>query len=301
MPGGEPDGGLRRELAAALAPAARPRFAQVDPAVLENQLVAGHAAGAEAWPAVRVAPAWFARELGRRLGDEAAPAALTHLRFADLYLAIACSAGDGAAVAACEAMAARVVEACGTRLRATPDQVTEIRGRVHEILFVDEPGRPAATREFAGRGDLRGYVRVIATRALIRLINRERKIVAVDDLTMFDAVVPLDDPELAILRERYRGDVDQAMRAAVAQLDERSRALLRYALISGWTVDRIGQLYGVHRATAARWVAEARDQLGDKIRVELAARLGMAPDDVDSIIRLVQSRVDMSLERLLSE
>jgi len=289
------------ELESALAAEARTRFAQADRAELAQRLAAGFADGASAWPGIVVLPAQLAHELGRRLGAEAAPADLARLRFSDLYLAIACSAGDPAAIEACDALAGRVVEACGAKLRASPAQIAEIRARVYEILFVDEPPRAAATRDFAGRGDLRGYLRVIATRAMIRLVNRDRRMVAVDDLDVLDALLPADDPELEILRERYRADVDLAMRTAVAALDERSRALLRYVVIAGWTVDQLGQLYGVHRATAARWVAEARDQLGARIRRELGARLGMASNDVDSIIRLVQSRVDVSLERLLAD
>ncbi len=70
-------------------------------------------------------------------------------------------------------------------------------------------------------------------------------------------------------------------------------------MVNGWSVDRIGALYGVHRVTASRWVAAAREQLGAAIRSELASRLAISVDEVDSIVRLVQSRVDLSLERLL--
>jgi hypothetical protein len=36
------------------------------------------------------------------------------------------------------------------------------------------------------------------------------------------------------------------------------------------------------------------------IRGQLATRLAITTDEVDSVVRLVQSRVDVSLERLLS-
>jgi RNA polymerase sigma-70 factor (ECF subfamily) len=93
--------------------------------------------------------------------------------------------------------------------------------------------------------------------------------------------------------------VDAGLRSALARLDARSRALLRYQLIDGWSIDQVGKLYGVHRATAARWLADARQVLGDAIRSELATRLQISTHEVDSIVRLVQSRVDMSLDRLL--
>jgi len=134
---------------------------------------------------------------------------------------------------------------------------------------------------------------------MIRAINRGRREVVVDDGEFFDRMLPQDDPELGFLRAQYRETVDAALRAALAGLDARSRALLRYQLIDGWSIDQVGKLYGVHRATAARWLSDAREALGELIRAELAARLRIATEDVDSIVRLVQSRVDMSLDRLL--
>jgi RNA polymerase sigma-70 factor (ECF subfamily) len=216
-----------------------------------------------------------------------------------VYLAIACCDGDPAAIERLDQLIGRELRQVAIKLRASDDQTTELHAELRRILLVDDGERAAALREFAGRGDLRSYVRIMATRALIRTINRGRREVAVNDSELFDRVLPQADPELSILRAQYRETVDTALRAALASLDARSRALLRYQLIDGWSIDQVGRLYGVHRATAARWLAEAREILGSAIRGELAARLQIETTDVDSIVRLVQSRVDMSLDRLL--
>jgi len=154
----------------------------------------------------------------------------------------------------------------------------------------------AARRRLAMRPAPADPVRY-AGHAMIRTINGGRREVAIGDAAFFERVLPPDDPELEALRSRYPESLDAALRAALARLDGRARALLRYQLIDGWSVERVGRLYGVHRATAARWLADAGDALGNTIRDELAMRLQMATDDVDSIVRLVQSRVDMSLDR----
>ena len=39
---------------------------------------------------------------------------------------------------------------------------------------------------------------------------------------------------------------------ALANLPEPSRALLRYSAVDGWSIDRIGALYGIHRSSASR-------------------------------------------------
>ncbi|HEX3766289.1 MAG TPA: helix-turn-helix domain-containing protein [Kofleriaceae bacterium] len=274
-----------------------------DAARTADALIAQWQAARAAWPDLTVDPARFAAELARRLaahtGGSVAVTALEALHGGDVYLAIACIDGDAAAIAQLDELAGRELRHAASKLRASPDQAAEVHAELRRILLVDDVERGAALRDYAGRGDLRGYLRVSATRALIRAINRGRREVAVDDGAVFDRMLPIDDPELSILRAQYRGPVDAALRAALAGLDARARALLRYQLLDGWSIDQVGKLYGVHRATAARWLADARAALGDAIRSELAVRLRIAASEVDSIVRLVQSRVDMSLDRLL--
>jgi RNA polymerase sigma-70 factor (ECF subfamily) len=60
-------------------------------------------------------------------------------------------------------------------------------------------------------------------------------------------------------------------------------------------------MYGVHRAIAARWLAAAREQIAGATRNHLAARAGIVSEEIDSIIRLVHSRLDVSFERLLAD
>ena len=250
-------------------------------------------AGAAAWPGIVVEPSRFAAEVDRR------GTALDVLKGADLYIAIACTDGNERAIEAVRDMLAGEVRFAASKTTASQDQLAEVTARLSRVLFVDEPERPAALRSYSGRGDLKGYLRVVATRELVKVVNRGRREVAIEEDDFIDRIVPHSDPELSILRQRYRDDVDQAMRAALAKLDERERALLRYAFVDGMNVDAVGKLYDVHRATAARWIAAAREQLGKKIRDELAARLKIDVDEVDSIVRLVQSRIDVSMDRLL--
>lgn len=287
-----------------LAALAAPVAAQLaDDAATPAALAAQWDAAREAWPDIGVPPDRFASELARRIGPHetgaATLAAVAATRGSDVYLAIACCDRDARAIGRFDDLIGRELRQVAIKLRASPDQTAELQAELRRLLLVDDGPRRAALRDYAGRGDLRSYLRVMATRAMIRAINRGRREVVVDDGELFDRLLPQDDPELGFLRARYRETVDAAMRAALSGLDARSRALLRYQLIDGWSIDQVGKLYGVHRATAARWLSDAREALGELIRTELAARLQIAIGDVDSIVRLVQSRVDMSLERLL--
>ncbi|HWO25860.1 MAG TPA: sigma factor-like helix-turn-helix DNA-binding protein [Kofleriaceae bacterium] len=281
----------------ALADEARPRFE--DAAALAETLTQLREAALAAYPDLAVDAATFAAELARRLGAAASPEQLARVRADHVHLAIACAAGDPLAVRRFEDEFLGEVDATARRLRARPDQADEVRSHMRRILFVSEPRRPAALREFSGRGDLRSYLRVIATRELVRVINKGRREVGITDDAFLDMLSPASDPQLGYLRERYRPEVDAAMRAALSALSDQPRALLRYSVVDGWTIDRIGALYGIHRATAARRIAAAREELGGAIRAELAARLAISIGEVDSIVRLVQSRIEVSIERLL--
>ncbi len=279
---------------AALTSEARARFVEPTGAVLAAHLEAARAA----YPAIVLADDRFAAELARRLGEHASPERLASVRAPHVFLAIASVDGDEAAIRELDRELAREAEQCAGRLRALPDQAIEARGHLRRILFVSEPGRPAAIGAYAGKGDLRSYLRVIATRELIRIINKGRREIGVED-EVLERLSPSTDPELVYLRDHYRADVDAALRAALGGLAAEARALLRYHLLDGWSIDRIGALYGVHRATAARWLTTARQQLGVAIRADLAARLAIPDEEVESIVRLVQSRIDVSLARLL--
>ena len=242
------------------------------------------------WPDVAVTGERFAGELKRRVPD-LTPELLSKLCTDDVYLAIACGDGDSPAAAHLERECFVEVDIAAKKLRATDAQAGDMRSVLRKLLF------PRGLADFTGRGDLRGYIKVIVTRELIRTINRERKEQPIE--TVIDRLEVERAPELSVLRARHGADITAALRTALDGLSERDRALLRYSLVDGWTVDQIGELYGVHRATAARWCAAARDALGDRVRAEVASRLEISTEDVDSLIALVRSRIDVSLERIL--
>jgi RNA polymerase sigma-70 factor (ECF subfamily) len=259
----------------------------------DDQVLEAHLrAGREAWPDIDVDAAAFASDVRRRAKD----APLASLKGADLYIAIACGAGNARAVAAVRTMLEREVAYASSKTTATRDQIAEVTAIVSKQLFAD-----GVLGDYSGRGHLKGYLSVIATRELFRHINKARREVGIEDAAVLDRIVPQSDPELSILRAQYREIVDDAMRAAIRTLDDRGRALLRYAVVDGWTVAKVGKLYNVHGATAARWIASVREQLGETIREELSERLEVSVDEVDSIVRLVQSRIDVSLDRMLGK
>ena len=100
---------------------------------------------------------------------------------------------------------------------------------------------------------------------------------------------------------RYREDFKAAFEEAFASLDAKSRNLLRQSLLDNLSIDQLGAIYRVHRATAARWLASARDQVLEETRSVLRRRLQIDEREFMSLMNLVRSQLDLSLARLLED
>jgi RNA polymerase sigma-70 factor (ECF subfamily) len=243
-----------------------------------------------AWPGVEVPDGDFAAFVGERLGASPDPD-----RAVELYLTLACSRGDAAAVRLFEKTFFGVVDEAARRARAAPAVAADARQNLARSMFT---GDAPAIATFRGRGDLRGWMRVAAMREVLRLVRQGKRDVLLDDDRFLDALCPPADPELGHLRKMFRGEITEALRRAIASLSADHRALLRRQL-EGVTIDELAAEHKVHRATAARWLAEARRAVRDGTRRELAKSLGAVSADADSILRQVSVRLDVSLDRLL--
>ncbi len=71
--------------------------------------------------------------------------------------------------------------------------------------------------------------------------------------------------------------------------------MLNLHFVDGLSIDEVGTVYHVHRATAARWISAARAALLKEIRLRLAAALRASESELDSVMRGVRSQLDVSL------
>jgi len=263
-------------------------------------LAAHLAEGAREWPSVALEPAVYLHYLADKLRErpgEAADAVIRNMPAADLYLAAACTAGDAAAVAAFRDAILPVIRPALAKLSLSETTIDETHQRVLVMILVGDPVRPAIAA-YSGRGRLRSWVRSIAVRTARRLagLTDGGADTGPDELDRLSANV--HDPELAMLRERYRDQVRAALAEALASLTERQRNVLRQYYIDALTIDELATLYRVDRATTARWVIGARTNVLDGTRDRLRAVLGVTSDEVESILRLVRSQLDLSLRLL---
>ncbi len=233
--------------------------------------------------------------IATRLEGESDP---THLVADELYLAAACAAGDSNAIAVFERRYFGVIGPALGRLSLGREEIADVTQALRFKLFVSEGGAPPRVVGYAGHGQLGGLVRVAAVRAGLSVLRAAGRLEHDDD-GLEDVPIASDDPALSRLKSQHRAVFKAAFEEAVSTLEPRERTLLDLAIVKGLGIDKIGAIYGVHRATAARWVQQARGSLASAVQRAVATRLGVRPNEVDDLTALVESKLELSLDRLL--
>ena len=265
----------------------------VDGAALEGALADACAVAERTWPAVTIDRAAVAAALAARL----APSAISTDAAVELALALACAKGDRAALEAFDRAYLADVPAGLAHMKLDRAVIDDLLQEVRTKLMVAEPGAVPRILDYAGQGKLRGLCQVMAARAAVSRLRAHKRTAPDDDVAALAAAG--DDPELAFLKAHYRDAFKSAFAAAAAELDARDRNLLRLHHLGGVTLDQLAAMYGVHRATAVRWLADVRKRLLAGTRGMLRSRLDVSADELDSIMELIGSRLDASVHRLL--
>ena len=266
---------------------------------LEEELQALLAEARARWPSVVVDDERAIAYIAERIPEDIDGSwSFACLRTSALYLACAATAGDSNAIKAFEARYSGDLDAAITRLGAPRHLAEEVKQDLLVRLFVGSPERPPRIADYGGRAELYSWVRVAAVRMTINLLRRRGREQTLDDAVV-DQLEILDDANIRIKQE-YRAQFKAAVAVALANLATRQRNLLRHVVLDRLSIDQIGQLYGVHRATAARWLQRARQKLGADTRAELRCRLAVDDGELASIFRLIDSQLEASLPRLFA-
>jgi RNA polymerase sigma-70 factor (ECF subfamily) len=248
------------------------------------------AAAREAWPDVDIGDDEVLAYLEAR-GVDVATACV-----ADLYLACAIAAGNPAALHAFD----RVLDAeCPSAIAHLDGGTALLSDVIHAVRArVLGAGAPGKILDYRGRGNLRGWLRVVAVREALQLQRQRRREAPMPEDQ--DIAAHLDGAGAATMTEREREIHREAFRGALASLTPRDRNLLRQHYLHGATIDELGVLHGVHRATAARWIADLRELLLDRTRRHIAAVLRLSGGELESEMRRVAAHLEITLQHTLS-
>jgi RNA polymerase sigma-70 factor (ECF subfamily) len=230
----------------------------------------------------------------------------------ELELAAACARGDGAAVGEFRARYFEPVIGSLRRMGLDAGQCDDVWQTLCQRLFVaaasdaGEAGRDGAANgaaprivRYAGSGQLAGLVRVAATRVALNWLEQAKRRGG-GDSWIEQIAAGGSDPELHAMKHQHRDDLKRELAAAIEGLSPRDRMVLRMHLVERLGIDAIAGLCAMHRATAARSIARAKRALTETVRTRLIARWSVADGDLHAVRAMIDSQIDLSLERLLA-
>ena len=221
----------------------------------------------------------------------------------DLLLAYACSHAHDGAIEAFLREHGDVIDRVLFHRKATHDVAADAKQILQERLLVGNASQGTAGKiaSYRGLGPLHSWVTSSAATTLLTLRRTAKRQREQPEGSSSGALAVHGDPELDYLKLRYKAPVEEAIIEAMGQLAERDGALLRLSLGERMSIDSLGEMYSVNRATAARWLVAARRALVEKTKAILQARLHLTQQECNSLVALVQSQLDVSIVRRLSE
>lgn len=246
-----------------------------------------------AWPNFDVTPQAFATHLLCVFDPEGAISDQLEACCADdLMLCVACLQGNERAVRAFEAEYGAVMLRAARR--SGTHEASDVVQAMRERLFV---GASPKLATFRGAAPLGRWLRVACQRLAIDFSRKAGHALEFEDQKIAGAVN--EDLHDNLLKGEYRAAFRAAFEDAMSSLEPKGRTLLRLHLLHGSSIDELATMNNVHRATAARWLAKAREDVRDATRRGLAARLGANHGELDSIMALIGSRLDVTITRHL--
>jgi RNA polymerase sigma-70 factor (ECF subfamily) len=255
----------------------------------------------DAWPSVQFDDAAVGAFIDDRLDGADPQQFVASSPIPDLALAAACVAQEPTAHAAFDGVLVEV-EFAGASMRARSDVIDDVKQMLRVQLLVPKDDKPPGLVGYRGKGPLRGWVRITATRELIRQSKKAARETPLEpDRALDDALGDHVDPALDALKAEYRNEFAEALRVAIGDLEAEDRTLLRQQIVENLSIDEVGAAFGVHRATAARWLSRARGSLVTLTHKRLAERLHVSVEEIDSVMRLVSSQLEASVVRYLKD
>lgn len=266
---------------------------------LERQIDAAYQAGRVAWPEVELSRDQFARFLRGKLAGEGEPArSLGRLHVTDLCLACACLQGGTAAILAFDRHCGQAIRLALARLGLSQDRIDDAKQLLDGELFLARGEKPPLLENYAGRGQLRGWVSVVAARRGMKVMGKNHREVSLANDVLDELFEAAENPELEHLKSIYREEFLAAFQQALKGLTARQRTLLRQRYLDRLHVNAMASIYQTHRTTISRWVQEACVTLAEETRSLLAEQLAISPTECESVVRLIRSRLDVTFSAL---
>jgi RNA polymerase sigma-70 factor, ECF subfamily len=217
---------------------------------------------------------------------------------ADFYLAFACSVPLSGAIETFHRTYGGRVAAIGRRFGESQSFADELVQRVFEKLFVRPVERDPGITQYRAEAPLGAWVNTIARRIAFRQVKTTRPERLLDEELLAQEISDACDQELLFLREQHREVVREALAGALRRMPPREQRFLKMNLVAGVSMDSIGKIYGLSQSSVSRKIQRAIHNVVFEAKAEACEKLRVTSGEVDSIFKLIQSCIDLTISNL---
>ena len=157
---------------------------------------------------------------------------------------------------------------------------------------------------YNGRGSLAGWLRVTVAHAAIDRLRRSKRQVSLEEMLERGR-----EPAVGNSAPHYREEENldsrwgivlvELLAQEIERLTSRDRLLLGLYYLDGVPLKMIGMQFGVHEATASRWLETLRRNIRKQVEKQLRKKYRMSSRDLRSVWRWASEEGAPSLEGLL--
>ena len=240
------------------------------------------------------------------------------LRADDLCLVLACERGDEAAWNELVATQDKTVKAAARKISPRAEDADDLASSIWAELYGLKHDRDGNLKSklsyYSGRGSLGGWLRAIVSQLAIDQFRKTSKLVQVEEAREFDnlanessekaenllVVAHTDNPEQIFGEKQMARDVSKALSAAIAELGDEDRLLLKLYYFEDMKLKEIGQMLGFHEATASRKVVRIQGEIRKSVERILQTTHHWSAEEVKRYLSETASKLGISLEKLVA-
>jgi RNA polymerase sigma-70 factor, ECF subfamily len=265
----------------------------------------------KAWPTLinahsdSVIQAAFWTSVATHLHSDHKIAALGRLRSDDIFIAVAVVSGDTAAWELFDRTFIRTQRGALARLGLDADGIDDAMQILREDMTLPKHGKPPQILTLAGPGNLAHVLRVVAVRIGLKQRRSAQYLEPVQDDSVFDQLLgPLglsNSPIQSLIKQEAATILRAAIATAMTELPARERNILRLHFRDRLSIDELGRIYDVHRATAARWLNSIYATIQASARNHLLTHHGSSAPSLSSVFEQASSQLQISFARLMTQ
>jgi RNA polymerase sigma-70 factor (ECF subfamily) len=197
----------------------------------------------------------------------------------DLYLCAACAAHHEEAI---KALAHKTLTFARSAIARVNHDSDFVRDTLQELTVKLLVGPNAKILEYKGQGPLVAWLRVVATRTAFDRL-RKHHVGAPSESMPYTAASDNQSVDARLTKARFGGPFQRALSQTMSELSALERNILRMHVVGRCSIDQIGRAYGVHRATAARWLDRAKTRVFAGVHDEFVGKNSLTESEFRSV------------------